>query len=198
MTLLIESDATYQASIRAAVRALWSGVFDATQFLNNMLLAFRKELPKAWAEGAAVCGITPADYSDAEKAALEQIIVDELGYAADFADYITEHSKRNGYKLTPLFVRVEMWVNRRAETRERAMNMACADQPLTWFLGSTKDHCADCAWYANKTYRASTWAKYGIYPKSRSLACGGYHCGCERRPTKNPITKGRPKKMTYG
>jgi len=193
---LQESDSTYRYNIRSAVRALWSGVFSQADFLHNMFLAFSKELVAAQRNGAAKCGIGPDDLSDDEKKWLEGVIKAELGYAADFAQYIVEHSKKEKYPLQPLMDRVERWISRRLEVENTAMTMACGDQKLLWRRKKTKKSCGDCIWYDGKVYRASTWARYEISPKSHGLACHGIHCGCEFFVTTLPLSKGRPKKMS--
>jgi hypothetical protein len=195
MIALRESDATYRTNIRAAVRALWNGVWGQAEFLDQMLLAFRYELPRAWAEGAKQCGVMPADYTDEEKAELDRIISYEFNYAINFAAYIATHDRAHKFKFTPLFNRVDKWVLRRLEVVNKARLMACADKPMIWRVGPTKNHCVDCAWYNGKVYRGSVWAKYGISPQNRCLACHGYG-SCTLEPTTLPITRGRPKRMS--
>lgn len=58
--------------------------------------------------------------------------------------------------------------------------------------GMVVHNCASCLMYSGRVYRASTWKKYDIYPRMRSLLCRGLRCGCEFRPTAMPCTPGKP------
>lgn len=193
---LSESEATYLASLRYNVRGLWTGAYTPVEFVDNALTIFRREFPRAWAEGAARCGIRPDEYSDAERAALEDAINQEVIYAVSLASDIVDNNKAAGGKLGALLARLPLWVNRLRDLRNRAALMACGDKKMEWVYGDTQ-HCDDCAGYHGKVYRASTWARYGVSPQSRCLACRGYRCRCTLVPTDKPASKGRPKGMTY-
>lgn len=113
---------------------------------------------------------------------------------------IIEGSEANGGSLTPLLMRVEMWVNDLGRIRQKAQNMACADQKAEWLIGPTEQHCPTCSFYAGKVYRRSVWIKYleplGLLPRTKGpesgLACGGWQCLCDLVNTNKPVTPGRP------
>lgn len=188
--------ANYRNAIRAAVRALWLGAMDFDQFFQAMESAIRVGITQAWYDGAKECGITPSELKPEERIGIEQAIFDQYSYVMGFGDAIEAGSKANGGKLSPLMSRAEMWISRYSQTAEKAKSMACADQKAIWIYGDTIQHCTDCSRVVGRTYRLSTWDKYGWIPGSSELACGGWRCKCQRVPTDAPCTPGRPPKLS--
>ena len=182
---------TYRRNLRAAVRGLWSGAISVSQFNSVMKADMDRNLTQAWDEGAKECGIKPDEYSDAENLALAEAILKEQGFVEGFAADVQANSKANKGKLTPLFGRLEMWVNRYNDIKNQAKAMVCGDLKYRWQLGPT-EHCVDCAKLSGRVYRGSIWQKYGILPQSHDLACGGWRCQCSLVQTDEPVTKGRP------
>lgn len=179
----------YRLNIRAAVRSLWNGNIDFVSFFSQMQAAIRRGFTQAWAEGAAVYGVKPDEYTDAERARLAQEIVQESQYIMRFADAIEAHSKKNGGKLEPLFTRAELWI----AAYDRILNLAIAyagkDQKLRWTLHPA-EHCKSCVRLSGKVKRSSYWVEHDVYPKhwGKLICKGGCHCSLE--PTDEPLSKG--------
>lgn len=192
----IKSMADFGLAIRSAVRGLWKGVLDRFSFNDTMTLAIRRQLTIAWHEGAAQCGVLPAELTPPELLRLHMIIQENIGYISGFADAIEAGSQANGGKLGPLISRASMWTSRYLQAHSLGQQMACGDQKLRWDLGPTKKHCEDCLKQAGRVYRASIWEKYDIYPKNPQLACGGWGCECRFTPTNEPGTPGRPPRLS--
>jgi hypothetical protein len=166
----------YRSGLRAAIRGLWVGVMDRDQFWDAMSRTVRVGLKRAWNSGAADCGISPDELSPAEVLALQNAIDYEHLWIGGFANTIGEGTKAKGGKLSPLFVRAEVWIGRWEGVRSQARVMACADQKLKWTLGPT-EHCDSCKKLADKVKRASWWNEQGILPRvhdSPFLACHGF------------------------
>lgn len=185
----------YRSVLRSAVRGLWSGAIDAGQFDENMRLAISRYLTEAFAAGAKECGIKMDELTVDEQLVLADILTAETAFVAGFATAIEEGSRANDGKLTPLFTRLEMWVNRYNDVKNQAKTLICGDLKYRWQLGPT-EHCVDCAKLSGRVYRGSVWQKYGILPQSHDLACGGWRCQCSLVVTDEPITKGRPPKLS--
>lgn len=183
------TESNFKASIRAAVRGLWSGVFTYSDFYAQMDSAIRNLLPHAFHDGARECGIKPEELTDEEKITIDRFVFDQLRYIDGFATDIEKKSKANGGKLTPLLSRVDIWVTRYAELRNMGKSMACANQKMEWVLGPTKDHCKSCQRLAGKVKRASQWQAH-VLPQSHDLECGGWRCQCELQPTDKPMSRG--------
>ena len=164
----------YRAGIRSAVRGFWSGVGDYYWFVDAMFVVIERQIPKAYYEGAAECGITPGEITFAERLDIQRAILEQKMYVGKFADHIEQRTKALGGKLEPLFNRVEVWVQRYNEVRERAKGKACADVKAIWEYGDTVEHCRDCSNVVGRVYRMSIWDKYGWIPGSKELACGGW------------------------
>ena len=194
MDLEIKDLASFGLNIRYATRGLWSGEMDMLAFVDNMSSAIFKGYEQAWQEGAASCGITPADRTVEEQMRLDQSIALDQGYIMGFADYIMMNSKRFGGKLGTCLTRAKIWTNRYNAVVTLAKSIACADKKYIWMLGPTKVHCDDCLGYAGRVHRGSVWRSVGAQPQSRSLACGGFNCLCTLEPTDQPATPGRPRR----
>jgi len=183
---------TYRRNLRAAVRGLWSGAISASQFNSVMKADIDRNLTKAWDEGAKECGVKPDEYTDAEHLALAEGILKEQGFVEGFAADVQANSKANKGKLTPLFGRLEMWVNRYNDFKNQAKAMVCKDAKLEWIYGDTR-HCSTCLALHGKVKRASQWQASGILPQqppNDMLECGGWRCQCHLEPTDKPVSKG--------
>jgi len=187
----------YRTNIRANVRALWRGEWTYDQWYDQMLSTIKNGLTRAWYEGAKECGIKPSELSYEENNALAAAYFSQYDHLDSLGDAIEANSKANEGKITPLIRRSDMWVNAYRATVTQAQTMSCRDKKARWDLGPTKEHCVDCAKYAGRVYRMSTWDRYGIHPQSTGLACGGiWNCKCFFTVTDEPCTPGRPPRMT--
>lgn len=186
----------YRSALRSAIRGLWTGALTRIEFEDFMFTALFRRYTEAWAEGASACGITPADYTEAERLRLEQMIYEDAGHIFGLADAIEATNRAAGGTLGPFFSRAELWVNRYNAVMAEAQTMACADQKLAWRLGPTREHCSSCLKLNGKVKRASQWQAAGIRPQSRELECGGWRCLCKFEVTTEPISKGPLPKIT--
>lgn len=191
-------ETSYRLAIRAAVRGLWTGVFDFSQAYMEMESSIKTYLEWAWREGSEECGILQSEWTMEEWMALRDNIGADLSYLTGFLAVVEQNSKANKGKLGPLLMRAEMWINRYADARNQATRMACGNRKLMWMrhvVRATKHSCRDCTSYDGKVYRANTWERYDIRPQHPGLGCGGWRCGCGFLPTDEPGTRGRPRAM---
>ena len=191
MTVEKAGAATYRMTIRNAVRGLWTGAMDLGQFLDVFGQAVELGLAAAFAEGAAACGIQPADYTDQERQALREFVSNEEFRVLTFAEAIQENSKANKGKLTPLLQRADMWILRYQDVVNQAKTLACADGKFRWDLGPT-EHCSTCAKLAGQVRRGSVWRANVLpqNPPNEKLECGGWRCQCALTPTDEPCNPG--------
>lgn len=185
----------YRNSIRAPVRGLWMGVLDRGQFLDSMEISIERYLHAGWDAGAAKYDVTPDDYELTDTNAIEKIVRDEMSHLPDFADWIEDHDKPSGTKIEVVLARADLWANRYNDVYNQALTHFGADEKLEWAYGKT-EHCVTCNALNGWVKRASFWQKFydetGIRPQAEALACHGYRCQCKLRPTKKPLSKGRP------
>jgi len=192
ITMLLKSIEGYRLNIRSAVRALWSGVWDYYAFIDAMSLAIERGFTQAWYEGAKIYGVNPSELTEEEHMRLTQEVNTETGFINGLGQAIMANTKVMGGKLTPLITRAELWVSGYNRVRVLGSSYAAKDQKLQFNLGMSKEHCVDCTKYNGRIYRASTWRKYDIQPRSYSLACRGYNCLCFFSPTNAHATPGFP------
>jgi hypothetical protein len=185
----------FARTMRANIRAFWSGEWDYYQFLEAMVSAIRYGYTRAWKEGAAQCGIGMDDLTVQEMSILQSRIVSDQAYAEHLADDIAAGSKANGGLLRAFAWRTELWVNNYNEMRNTAQLMACSDQKLRW-VKTARESCTSCVRLNGKVKRASYWREHDVYPQHHSkLACmissGGVPvCRCHFEQTDDPITPG--------
>lgn len=182
----------YNTNIRAAVRKLWAGYGDIYDFMDDMFRVLDSGLEQAWQDGAIVCGVLIEERTPEEQQWLRDFIIEQRQHVFGFGEFIEEHSKANGGALETVFNRAEMWINRYGEVKAKAQLMSCGNSKLEWRFNPAKEHCGDCRRYNGRVHRASVWEKYGIAPRTSSLACRGYRCGCELVPTIKKMTPGKP------
>ena len=172
--LFTETESQYRTALRARVRGFWSGVFDYGEFVSGFSQDIRDGILQAWTEGTAECGIAPSEWSIDEVRAWETFVTTQVMQVGFFAIAIEQNTRALGGKLTPLFRRTELWINRYPEARTQAAAMACGDKKKIWVLGPTEKHCLSCRPLAGRVYRYSVWLANGALPQSPRLACGGY------------------------
>lgn len=185
-------ESRYKRDIRAVVRGLWNGAFDYFQAFDALEVAITQGIRRAWHEGAAECGVKPAEFTTEERIGVQLAISRQFNYMDGFLVAIEGGSKANGGKLTPLFSRAEMWVGAYNATRIVARTMACKDQKTEWTLG-VAEHCPSCVRLSGKIKRNSYWIRKGILPRVQGadyLICRGYNCACSLVPTDKPVSKG--------
>ena len=184
----------FAQNVRAAVRALWTGAWDADQFTAQMYRALDEGYTRAWLEGAGDYGIKNYDdLTPPELAALAQAVDDTASYAPGFAEAIQAGNKANKGKLAPLLKRAELWIARYDELANLGRVMAGGNTPQRWTLG-VAEHCSSCLKLSGKVKRASYWLEKGILPRvpgAEYLECRGFLCQCSLEPTTEPISKGQ-------
>lgn len=185
----------YRRELRSAVRGLWSGVLDFDQFFDSFDSSIRRNFANAWNEGASQFGRLPGEMSTEERVQLQQLITREIGFITGFGEAIEAESKENGGKLTPLYRRTELWVNRWNDPYNAGKLAAAENRKLRWVLHADES-CTSCLKVANKVKLASTWQAAGYRPQNPdNLQCmldaGGVTvCKCQFEETDAPLSRG--------
>jgi len=191
-----KSSSDFGRQIRGATRGLWNDSIDFFNFVDTVIGNVYRGYEQAWREGASSCGIGPEDRSSQEAQVLTREISIALERVLPFGDFVANHKKVDGFKLSVSLNRAELWSNRYLAIVNLARSTSCSDRKFEWQLGRTMEHCNDCATYAGRVHRGSVWASVGAIPQSRSLACHGYNCGCRLVPTDGRASPGRPPRPT--
>lgn len=195
---VIKSINNYRSAIRSAVRGLWTGNISYDQFVYTMIRAIDSQFPLAWQEGARSVGILPGEMTPEELQRLNEEMFSEYRFIDRFARAIIAGNKESGGNLSPLFARAERWVQGYNRLMNIAITYSRSDPKLKWRMGATREHCVDCLNYNGRVYRASTWRRYNIVPRSWSLSCHGVHCLCTLEVTSERCTPGRPRSPRGG
>lgn len=179
----------YAAEITRLANALYYQRINSYTFVDSLFSAAKIHLWRAWAQAAARFGVKSEDMSPDERAYIDTVVNNEALYMPGLADFIIA---QRGKGVDSLMARLSLWVNRWNDVYNAGLLRFGRDKKLKWVMGATVEHCEDCAKYAGKVYRSSTWARYDIRPQSRLLACGGRKCRCRFVVTRSPITPGKP------
>ena len=90
--------------------------------------------------------------------------------------------------------KVFLWAGTAAAIYERAKTKRADNPFFRWEYEAGKEHCKTCGPLHGQVKTANEWgalAGQGIYPRSRSLKCGGWKCGCGFIEVEGKALKGR-------
>lgn len=193
---------TYAKEIRGIARLVWRG--EQIDAFGIMWELVGSGIIDAWNAGAATCGIAAGELTADERLRRDSLVVEQRNRVFGFLDWVHVH-RRDGEMPFPwatIQSRAATWGNAANRAYNEGQARACADQKLKWVLNLrrvTKETCADCDKLNGRIYRASTWAKWSIYPQSSQLACKGFNCGCgwmAAGPDER-VTPGRPPRLKF-
>lgn len=184
----------FRRQLRAIVRSFFREEMDGFNFADIVSQTIETAYHEAFVEGAATCGVSEDELTDAELETIREMALTDASYIFGLARAVRE-AREAGLSeeeaFTSLYARLELWVNRYNALRVQGGAMACANDKRTWVLGPTEEHCRSCGGFQGRVYRYVVWASNGAIPQSRSLACQGWRCLCDLPHTDAPITRGR-------
>ena len=193
----LKSKASYRTQLNAAVRGLWLGVLNASEFEAQMQAAIDRGFRNAWKEGMEAVGLTfPDDMTAAEQAALFEAQAAEYGYIGGLAGAVMAGSKENGGKLSAFKVRIDLWVKRYLNIVNQAKLSVAADPVLEWGVHANES-CTSCLKLNGQRRRSSVWREVlEVWPQHHDLECmqsadGPDVCQCTLNQTDKPPTRGR-------
>lgn len=168
----------YRSALFSVCKMWWQGNITDSDFILLTSKIIVDHFYQAWKWGLRGTGGLETEEG---LNTLQDIIDQEVSYVPSLLDKLKELKKVN--KLRELSKTLTVWQNTYLSVRELARTIEAApDTILRWEMGPTVEHCEDCLRYSNVEKPKSEWDelfKKGIYPKSRSLACNGYHCLCK-------------------
>jgi len=192
------------------------GQADAQRLTQELSSLIRTFWPSAWADGIKPFGLTMGDLTGLELFALESAISRDVAALPGFSQFVLQNNWRTigdvpSRRTSPdrwreaiygspqwskIQARIRLWWNGYHRIESEARQLAAGDRLMMWILGPTEQHCPDCSKYAGRVYRGSTWAKWDVRPQHPRLACHGFNCQCRLQITTEPVTPGRPPRMT--
>ena len=120
------------------------------------------------------------ELSSQDRAIVNRLVKDELGYLKRFADDMDA-----GRGKMPYRARLDLYVNATWEPFWTGWMIGDqrATREIRWVFGNTIEHCEDCqrfvnmGWTPAKRFFEEVTSK-GYAPRSGHLACGGWKCQC--------------------
>jgi len=155
----------YRRELRSAVRGLWSSALSFDQFFDSFDASIQRNFPNAWDEGARQFGRLPGERSAQERIALQRLVNREIGFITGFGEAIEQADKASGGKLTPLYTRLEKWVNRWNEPYNAGKLAGDQNRKAKWILHADES-CRSCLKVAGKVKLMSVWNAAGYRPQN--------------------------------
>lgn len=183
----------FQRVLRSSVRKLYAGQMTEPEFVDALADLISQQLRRAWNEGMRLNGLDPQkDMQPEWEQRIQGLIADEFRYVDGFAADI-DRAGADQSGVDALITRADLWANRYNDVVDRArLATMQPDAHVEWVVGDT-DHCDTCLRLSGIVATAAQWDELearGIYPRSPQLACHGFNCQCERKPTDKPLTVG--------
>lgn len=172
----------YRRVLRRIVRALYQGAMTQDEALDRLMPLIEGQIMRGMRQGLREVGRNPDDiYLDSALAgAYDDILRNEYDHLLSLLDDVTRAAADDS-GLAGVYQRLEMWVNRYDDARNRAMVLGAPNTVLLiWTYGDT-EHCDTCAALNGRVASAETWRASGYRPQSppnAHLDCGGWRCQC--------------------
>lgn len=168
----------YTKTIRGIARFVWQG--QQVDAFPLMWDAVGTSISRAWAQGAASCGIASDELSLDELIRREMIIQEQRDHILGFLTWVHTHRRdgENKKLWRAIQPRINTWGNAWNKAFNEGKARACANQKLKWLLHGrrvTKVPCVDCKNLNGRIYRASVWARWQVFPQSFQLFCSGFN-----------------------
>lgn len=179
----------YRARLWGAMVRLYNGGRDAN-FIASFARSIDEQLTKAWNEGAADVGVMPDEMSNEDIEILRLIIANENDFITRIMGEIGDKRDDPNYTRemfdSEYGARVDLWANRYNETVNRARMQFGQKQKGEWVTGPTEQSCPTCSKLNGIVAFYYEWESAGFHPQNppnEKLACGGWACLCEIKPT---------------
>ncbi len=186
------SQSAFLAAVRSVVMGVWSGALGQAQGHAQLSEIVERYLSQAWEIGARRGGIEPGEMTGREQSERLNFIQTQQAFVGRFVRDIHDSRAVTGGTVDRFLARVDIWAQRYHHAVELAHQMAASDRKAVWVYGDTIDHCGDCSRVEGRVHRRSIWQKYGWFPGSAALECGGWRCDCRLEDTTEPAMPGHP------
>lgn len=184
------SQSDYLTALDAVIGRYKEGKLDKRRFKAAFQDVVRQGLHDAWLAGSMQYDIAEDEWTDEERAALEEVIDEQIVHVSRFADEI-ETVKKTGAEWDGIEYRTGLWASKWELAQTMGASYAGSDMKMKWRLGETEEHCLSCDTFDGRVYRFHTWRENKALPRSSALKCGGYNCDCGLEPTSDPLSRGR-------
>lgn len=193
---LYKSLLTFRRKFRQWLREAWTDTTNIVWFNLDVADTISKEYENAFVRGWQSVGRNRNEITEEDVNLWEKQVQKDTSYLNDLFAWVRENSRANGGKWRDISKRGDNWLSRYDELFALGQTAGARGKRLKWTYNPNKEHCLDCVRLNGRVYYAETWLKYDIRPQSARLACFGIHCGCEFVETDEPVTRGKPPRLT--
>ena len=102
----------------------------------------------------------------------------QLAIVATSAVNFAGKLKLEVYDPQDLLFRIALWVNKALEMYSWGQLFRVDNPFYQWIYNPLKEHCDDCERLNGQVHTAREWYASGFWPRSISLDCEGWLCGC--------------------
>lgn len=207
-TLAIKTRQAFEDHAWSYMWDFYKGKIDAFGFIDKMAAEIKNQMSRGWREGADKVGVSPEEFTDEDKAVLDEMIKGETdfldGVAGDIENYEPPEGKDADEEFRAKFHRrAVLWAQGYDDALSAAQLHFGGKQRLEWVLGPTEEHChtrdngrdgLGCADLNGMVLFAAEWFAANVKPQSSVTNCGGWQCHCRLNPTtKRRTTRGYDK-----
>ena len=147
---------------------------DRRNFSAQMRVQLRRQGLIAFREGFLAGGVDNESFSPEETAAFNAWLSESSIHVTQFGSTLFSE----GETVIDPYARAEMWANKSLDTiYYKGLTMAAPTKRYQWKRSVLKDSCETCIGNHGQVDTLENWQKRGL-PRSSSLRCGGWFCGC--------------------
>jgi hypothetical protein len=181
----------YRDRLTNLVYNAWTRIENKMSVPSVMQTGFRTEHkrlirelgPQAYGEGLREGNVSIEDADNDDKAAISAWVANQQKFVNEFSSAVVGAAQDKD-KRQEILSRVELWASSMSNIGNAGLMSAQQNMMATWKLNAhhiTNEHCVTCMALDGKRHRMKWFTSRGFIPReigSKTLACGGWNCGC--------------------
>jgi hypothetical protein len=184
----VKTPGDYRKLLEELAYRLFTGEIGVNIFTSELKQIIDDNMTVAWANGA---GINIDLIPDADLKIILAQALDEKLYVDKLATFLQNNaSVAESYEQ--LFQHLDPWVNSWHRVENIAKAKTHPETNYMWQADPGKENCRHCAALNGTVATGDAWYASGVYPRSRTLECGGFYCGCDYIETDSSPTTDLP------
>lgn len=171
----------YEDRFSQLVQMSMDGRITRERFEESLIALVAEILIALFLRGA---NLVNAELTMAEQGFLQETLQPHLESIRSFATdlYSGRYVDNPGSAMTRIF----LWTNMAAGVYAIGQLRRRDNPRYRWVINPFKDHCGTCVRLNGQVHTAQRWLASGYTPRSSSLECRGFNCGCTLVETSDP------------
>lgn len=179
----------YELAFEDILAEAIKGTIDRRRFGTLLRNEIKKYIRLAYIDGLTDGGVTDAQLSDDDEAAIKAMTQEQSQYVSNIGETLY---KGDGISEAQAKNKPSQWWNKSVYPAYlEGLRSAAGNAYFRWNMDERKENCETCSALNGQVHRLNDYLKTGLYPKSSKLACNGDNCGCGLIPVPNGKAFGR-------